>query len=89
MNETIVTTKQRKTPRRDIKIATLRGKEAKDVWKALGKDGLVYNTAEGWVQVGCVQVSMNGGKGRLPYQMNEQKLEVIVTDNSINIIHRF
>ena len=25
---------------------------------------------------------MNGGKGGLPYQTNEQKLEVIVTDNS-------
>ena len=49
MNKTIITTKQRqtvKTPRRDIKIATLRGKEAIEVWKALAKDGLVYNTVE-------------------------------------------
>jgi hypothetical protein len=31
------------TPRRDIKIASLRGKEAREVWKALGRYELVYN----------------------------------------------
>jgi hypothetical protein len=37
--DTIIASKQRQTvqtPRRDIKIASLRGKEAREVWKALG-----------------------------------------------------
>lgn len=29
-----------------MEIATLRGEEARDVWKALGKDGLVYHTVD-------------------------------------------
>ena len=43
---TIIASKQRQTiqtPRRDIKIASLRGKEAREVWKALERDKLVYN----------------------------------------------
>ena len=49
MNKTIISTQQRQTvqtSRRDVKIATLRGKEAREIWKALGKDGLVYNAKE-------------------------------------------
>ena len=34
------------TPRADVKIASLSGKEAREVWKALGKDGRVYNTVD-------------------------------------------
>jgi hypothetical protein len=44
MNKTIAS--RQTYNKKDVKIATLRGKEAQDVWKALGKDGLVYNTVE-------------------------------------------